>query len=146
MRKLPWHIYIFQFLGEVESLEISLMEKKVTIMLSRRLTKRVKLSENELQPVAMYKNRLNKFSLMKRIFCSSSSWFLDIYGKRNCCTCMYDIYVNVEVVNTLEKYTCNNHFFIIWVKIIYANWFFFPVIDIYYRFIYEYTHNYTTGI
>ncbi|KAK1425653.1 hypothetical protein QVD17_21008 [Tagetes erecta] len=58
--------------GEVESLEFSLTEKKVTITLSRRLTKRVILTKNKLQPVAMYKNRVNKFSLMRRIFCSSS--------------------------------------------------------------------------
>ncbi|XP_076908108.1 uncharacterized protein LOC143564846 [Bidens hawaiensis] len=59
--------------GEAESLEISLMEKKVTITLSRRHLKGGKMLENELQPVSIYKNRANKFSLMKNIFCSSSS-------------------------------------------------------------------------
>ncbi|KAI7751063.1 hypothetical protein M8C21_008372 [Ambrosia artemisiifolia] len=59
--------------GEAKSMEISLMEKKVTITLSRRHTKWTKMSENELQPVAIYKNQANKYSLMKRMFCSSSS-------------------------------------------------------------------------
>ncbi|KAI3744319.1 hypothetical protein L1987_57398 [Smallanthus sonchifolius] len=58
--------------GETESMEISLMEKKVTITLSSRHTKRAKMSENKVQPVASYKNRANKFSLMKSLFCSSS--------------------------------------------------------------------------
>ncbi|KAL8268888.1 hypothetical protein R6Q59_002686 [Mikania micrantha] len=59
--------------GEADSMEINLMEKKVTITLSRRHTNRAKMSEYELQPFTIYRNQKNKFSLMKRIFCSTSS-------------------------------------------------------------------------
>ncbi|XP_076906340.1 uncharacterized protein LOC143562418 [Bidens hawaiensis] len=57
--------------GEVESMEFSLMEKRVTLTMTRRDQKVADMSENELQHATIYKNRANKFSLVKRIFHSS---------------------------------------------------------------------------
>lgn len=63
-------IYLFQTLGEAESIEISLIEKKVTLTLTRRHPRMVKMLEKELQPFTPYKNNANKFSLVKKLFCS----------------------------------------------------------------------------
>ncbi|CAH1416881.1 unnamed protein product [Lactuca virosa] len=61
--------------GEAESVEFSLTEKKVTVTLNRRHDPRTaKMPENELQNNGIYKNNpSNKFSLVKRMFSSSSS-------------------------------------------------------------------------
>ncbi|KAI7756662.1 hypothetical protein M8C21_012220 [Ambrosia artemisiifolia] len=59
--------------GEAESIEISLMEKKVTLTLTRRHPKVAKMPENELRHATSYKSRPNKSSLVKRIFRSPSS-------------------------------------------------------------------------
>nr|XP_043626765.1 heavy metal-associated isoprenylated plant protein 45-like isoform X2 [Erigeron canadensis] len=57
--------------GEAESMEISLKEKKVTITLSRRHPKVLKMLENELQSVTMYKSPANKCSIVRKMFHSS---------------------------------------------------------------------------
>ncbi|KAI3720009.1 hypothetical protein L6452_20916 [Arctium lappa] len=59
--------------GEADSVEISLMEKRVTITLTRRRPRAVKMSKSKLQQAAIYRNATNKSSLVKRIFCSSSN-------------------------------------------------------------------------
>ncbi|XP_024988990.1 uncharacterized protein LOC112523566 [Cynara cardunculus var. scolymus] len=59
--------------GEADSVEISFMEKKVIITLTRRPPRGAKMSENQLQHAAIYKNTTNKSSLVKRMFRSSST-------------------------------------------------------------------------
>ncbi|KAJ9563700.1 hypothetical protein OSB04_008860 [Centaurea solstitialis] len=55
--------------GEADSVEISLMEKRVTITLAHRRPRVAKMPENELQRAVIYKNITKKSSLVKRIFC-----------------------------------------------------------------------------
>ncbi|KAL4586599.1 hypothetical protein LXL04_011237 [Taraxacum kok-saghyz] len=59
--------------GEAESVEFSLMEKKVTVTLNRRHQSAAKMTETELQKNAIYRNPPNKISLVKRMFSSSSN-------------------------------------------------------------------------
>lgn len=67
--------FFLDIVGEAESVEFSLTEKKVTVTLNRRHDPRTaKMPENELQNNGIYKNNpSNKFSLVKRMFSSSSS-------------------------------------------------------------------------
>ncbi|KAI3818309.1 hypothetical protein L1987_12113 [Smallanthus sonchifolius] len=58
--------------GEAVSMEISLMEKKVTITLTRTHPKVAKMTKNELRHETIYKKRANGFSLVRRIFRTSS--------------------------------------------------------------------------
>ncbi|PWA95379.1 hypothetical protein CTI12_AA051440 [Artemisia annua] len=59
--------------GEADSVEISLMDKKVTITLTRKHPRVAKIRENKFQPISVYKNPANKPSIVKRMFRSSSS-------------------------------------------------------------------------
>ncbi|XP_071735650.1 uncharacterized protein [Rutidosis leptorrhynchoides] len=59
--------------GEEESVEISLLEKKVTITLTRRHPRAPEMPKNKLQATTLYKNPTNKVSLVRKMFHSSSN-------------------------------------------------------------------------
>nr|GEV29450.1 putative heavy metal-associated domain, HMA [Tanacetum cinerariifolium] len=59
--------------GEADSVEISLMEKKVKITLTRKHPIVAKIWESKLRPIENYKNSANKLTIVKRMFRSSSS-------------------------------------------------------------------------
>nr|XP_043608377.1 uncharacterized protein LOC122580170 [Erigeron canadensis] len=63
---------ISKFNGDMQSMEILMMEKRVILTFNRNCSKAINTHKNKLQAVALYKNMVNKISNIKRLL--HSSW------------------------------------------------------------------------